>query len=303
MSETVMTIKELRKAFRNDPTMSKMIMPSTKAEIFLDLNGDGKADYAFIDSEGNGKYDTTAIDMTGNGEFNIYFKDTDLNGIADDVRFYMDGSDIPAFVNTDKGMEATFEAGTKEMLKLLSASNFDGAAVVKALSDAKAALEAAAKSAAGGDTRPVMIISELRKAIKADAVTSKMVMPSTKNEVFLDVNGDGKADFALISSTAGGNVDTFAMDMTGNGEFNLYFKDTDFNGIGDDVRYYKDGEDEATFVRQDKQVEAVINESAMMLINELDKVLYGKFDGASFVKVLEAIKSPIQVKVEKSSQK
>ena len=103
MSETVMTIKELRKAFRNDPTMSKMIMPSTKAEIFLDLNGDGKADYAFIDSEGNGKYDTTAIDMTGNGEFNIYFKDTDLNGIADDVRFYMDGSDIPAFVNTDKG--------------------------------------------------------------------------------------------------------------------------------------------------------------------------------------------------------
>ena len=303
MSGTVVNINELRKLIRNDPATSKLLMPCTKAEIFLDLNADGKADFAFIDSEGTGNYDTFAIDMTGNGEFNLYFKDTDMNGIADDVRYYMDGSDVPAFVNTDKGMEAGFAEGSKEFTKLLTSNGFNGTAFVQALNGIKDALIAAAKSAEGGDTRPVLTISELRKAICADAVTGKMVMPSTKSEVFLDVDGNGTADFALISSTAGGNVDTFAVDMTGNGEFNLYFKDTDFNGIGDDIRYYNDGEDEPIYVNTDKKVEVEINDQAVKLIKVLGTVLAGTFDGAAFVKVLKEMKADLDEAVRKATAK
>ena len=149
----------------------------------------------------------------------------------------------------------------------------------------------------------VVNINELRKLIRNDPATSKLLMPCTKAEIFLDLNADGKADFAFIDSEGTGNYDTFAIDMTGNGEFNLYFKDTDFNGIGDDIRYYNDGEDEPIYVNTDKKVEVEINDQAVKLIKVLGTVLAGTFDGAAFVKVLKEIKADLDEAVRKATAK
>lgn len=284
----IKTIIELREDIRNDSVTSGMLMPCTKAEIFLDLDGDGKADFAFIDSGGTGKSDTYAVDMNGNGDFNIFIKDTDYNGIPDDIRYYPDGSDLPAFVNAGKHLEADFQNLASELAGVLS-GEFNGAAFVHVLRDLKAALVSSAQQIADeGKMQSCLMMSEIRRKIRADAITRKMVMPSAKNEVFLDLDGDGKADFALIAGI-GGNLDTFAVDMTGNGEFNLYYKDTDFNGIGDDVRYYPDGSDVPSFTAQGKKVEADITDHALKLVNALS----GEFDGVSFVQILKELKKEL----------
>ena len=93
------------------------------------------------------------------------------------------------------------------------------------------------------------VISDFRKKLRSNPKTAKLLMPGTKYEVLLDLDGDGKMDFALMDTTGDGNPDTFAADMTGNGSLNIYFYDADGDSVADSVQYYRDGMDKPSYIK------------------------------------------------------
>ena len=47
------------------------------------------------------------------------------------------------------------------------------------------------------------------------------------------MDGDRLADIGLLDYMGDGNIDTLALDLTGDNEFNLFFSDTDMSGFPD----------------------------------------------------------------------
>jgi len=89
-------------------------------------------------------------------------------------------------------------------------------------------------------------IGEAKKRIKNDPELSKMLVLSGWREIALDIDGDGLADVSFSSSSFGRKIDTIAIDLTGNGEYNLYLHDHDGNGIPDTIVMIDDnGEEQA----------------------------------------------------------
>ena len=78
-------------------------------------------------------------------------------------------------------------------------------------------------------------IREAKKRIKNDPKLSGMLVRSGWREIELDLDGDGVADVAFASDTFGRKIDAMAVDLTGSGEFNLYLRDVDGNGIPDTI--------------------------------------------------------------------
>ena len=78
-------------------------------------------------------------------------------------------------------------------------------------------------------------IREAKKRIKNDPELSKMLVRSGWREIALDLDGDGMADVSFSSEKLGRKIDTIAVDLSGNGEYNLYLHDFDGNGIPDMV--------------------------------------------------------------------
>jgi uncharacterized pyridoxamine 5'-phosphate oxidase family protein len=87
-------------------------------------------------------------------------------------------------------------------------------------------------------------IREAKSRIKNDPELSKMLVRSGWREIALDLDGDGSADVSFSSQKAGRKIDTIAIDLSGNGEFNLYLHDFDGNGIPDTVCLVEDGGEE-----------------------------------------------------------
>ena len=87
-------------------------------------------------------------------------------------------------------------------------------------------------------------IREAKKRIKNDPELSKMLVRSGCREIALDLDGDGMADVSFSSEKVGRKIDTIAVDLSGNGEYNLYLHDFDGNGIPDTVCLVEDGEEE-----------------------------------------------------------
>ena len=87
-------------------------------------------------------------------------------------------------------------------------------------------------------------IREAKKRIKNDPELSKMLVRSGWREIALDLDGDGMADVSFSSEKPGRKIDTIAIDLSGNGEFNLYLHDFDGNGIPDTVCMVEDGGEE-----------------------------------------------------------
>lgn len=87
-------------------------------------------------------------------------------------------------------------------------------------------------------------IREAKKRIMNDPELSKMLVRSGWREIALDLDGDGMADISFSSEKIGRKIDTIAIDLSGNGEFNLYLHDFDGNGIPDLVCMIEDGGEE-----------------------------------------------------------
>ena len=98
-------------------------------------------------------------------------------------------------------------------------------------------------------------IREAKKRIKSDPELSKMLVRSGWKEIALDLDGDGMADVSFSCEKLGRKIDTMAVDLTGNGEFNLYIHDMDGNGIPDTVIWVGDDSEEEAVVAFGSEVE------------------------------------------------
>ena len=87
-------------------------------------------------------------------------------------------------------------------------------------------------------------IREAKKRIKNDPELSKMLVRSGWKEIALDLDGDGYADVSFSCEKVGRKIDTMAVDLSGNGEYDLYIHDSDGIGIPDTVYLVQEGEEE-----------------------------------------------------------
>ncbi len=98
-------------------------------------------------------------------------------------------------------------------------------------------------------------IRKIKKRIMADPEMKKMLVRSAWDEIMLDLDGDGIADVCLSSDNVWGYIDTFSVDLTGNGEFNLYLHDANGNGLPDAILWGDDDSDELVLVAAGSAVE------------------------------------------------
>ncbi len=98
-------------------------------------------------------------------------------------------------------------------------------------------------------------IKKIKKQIKADPELRDMLVRSGRNEIMLDLDGDGAADLCLSCEGGGDRIDTLALDLSGNGDFNLFLHDADGNGIPDTVFWADDESDEAELIAFGSDVE------------------------------------------------
>ena len=274
-------VSEFRKHLKSNPEVAKFLMPGTKNEVLLDLDGDGKMDFAFIDTTGNGLPDTFAIDTTGNGGLNLYFVDMDGNGLADTQLNYPDGADTPNFTKVSKENEVNIHEFLGVRIRTAMKAN-DARAIKDCLCGIKNDIAEKAKVYGRQGN-----LARMRLAMKADPEMAKLLCESPKNELFFDLNGDGIADFALIDTNRSGDIDTFAMDLDGDGEFDLYLTDLDDNGAPERVLWYADGSDEPTGIGLSAGLEDALRPAAFKFMI----TLRSEFSAKSLVEALNAYKS------------
>lgn len=266
MSENIL-ISELRAKIMSDPTTKAMMTPSSKNAIFLDVDGDGPADFGFLCSDLKGDiFDTIAVDFTNDGDFDFYIYDCQSGENAYCV-YYSVGSNVPTLLSKEQVAD-TIGGMVTPMLDTIR--NFDAAAFAKFFKGMKAAIAAYFANAESSANKTVFI-SDLRAKLEENAETKAMIRPAGKNAVLVDIDADGPADFAFLCSDVKGNMlDTIAIDLTGKGLFNLYLFNC-LNPDGAELVYYpadvnapakivKEGElYEKTMAVAAKAVEALCN--------------------------------------------
>ncbi len=77
------------------------------------------------------------------------------------------------------------------------------------------------------------LLQKTKERMKQSKVFQDMVVTGSPREILLDMDGDRLADIGLLDNMGDGNIDTLALDLTGDNEFNLFFSDTDLNGFPD----------------------------------------------------------------------
>ena len=274
-------IYDLKKTLKSDPIIAKMILPSTKSEIFFDLDGKGRIGFAYIDSKGDGDIDTFAFGLTGDGSLDLYLVDSDGNGVADTVKYYPDGADTPVQVFVDKKIEDVIKPLSDSLytaMKLPSAT-----AIETAIRGARDALKEKGLNFGADGT-----LSAFRRKLMSTPETAKLICPSAINEIFLDLDGDGKADFAFIDSNGDGTMDAFAIDFTNEGEFDFYLMDADKNFLFDTVRYFDDNSDELTYSSEkgDKTLEQAVAPYTV----KFNMTLTSKWDAVTLINALNTFK-------------
>lgn len=280
--KTTISLRELRAKIKADPATKDMIRPSLKNSIYLDVDGDGPADFAFISSDFKGDtVDTFAVALTNSGDFDVYL----YNCFSEDVEMAVCALD-------SDNLKMLIPAG--EAIKLMDPnvnlidilSNFNGETFAKIFKGIKASLVKDYESGKFAELGKTVSLRELRAKMKAAPETKDMLRPCAKNAIFLDVDGDGPADFAIICSNPKvDSADTLAVDLSNDGEFDIYI----FNAFDVDkaelVAYDFDG-DVPKFTTPVKQ---------LGLADYLSKVIaiYRNFDAKTYAAAAKNLKDTI----------
>ena len=281
MSETIL-ISELRAKIKSDPATKAMLTPSSKNAIFLDVDGDGPADFGFLCSDLRGDtLDTITIDFTNDGDFDFYIYNCQT---PENVSFvsYQEGSDVPMLF-TPTGDTAKALYGLIAQI-LSTIRNFNGPEFAKFFKELKATVVAGFNANQYAANKP-LYVRDLRANLRGDAATKDMLRPAGKNAVLVDIDADGPADFAFLCSDVKGDLlDTIAIDLTGEGLFNLYL----FNCLNPDhaelVLYSTDSEAPAQIVK-----EGELYEKTMEVAAKAVDALYN-FDAATFGETFRGLK-------------
>lgn len=133
-------------------------------------------------------------------------------------------------------------------------------------------------------------VVELSAALKSKPEAAKLLVPSSRFEVYLDLTGDGKPNLGIIDSscdlTGNGTLDTYAVDLGCDGEFDLYLRDNDGNMIPDEIVYFKDGEKEPLLVTHPEKsadmIEKALAEPAHQLIALVTDLAKGNISADDF---------------------
>ena len=143
-------------------------------------------------------------------------------------------------------------------------------------------------------------VTEFKGMLTKDPEVAKLIVPSARYEIYMDLNGDGKADFAFIDSscdlTGNGNTDTFAIDLGADGEFDLYLRDSDNNWIPDEIVYFEDGKSKvnATSAPEHRAViEQFLKEPAGIIVDVMTKLAKGESSAEDFKKGMNAYKDAL----------
>ena len=272
-------ISDFRKRLRSNPETAKLLMPGTKYEVLLDLDGDGKMDFALMDTTGDGNPDTFAADMTGNGSLNIYFYDADGDSVADSVQYYRDGMDKPSYIKIPGDDDEKFKVLARSLQEGMAKA--DAEDLIARFNRIRNIISGRVEAYHKAGT-----LGRMRAAMKTDPEMAKLLCDSPKNEIFFDLNGDGVADFALIDTNRSGDIDTLGIDLYGDGEFDLYLTDTDKNYAPDQGLYYKTGADEPTRSSTNPLLEEVLAPVAL----KFRDTLRAEFTAKSLIDALTAYK-------------
>lgn|GEM_PF-27662 len=135
MSKNSITIRKAKRQLKDDPEISKLMVPCRWDEIMFDLNGDGAGDTCLSSDNLQGRIDTLSFDITGNGEFNLYLHDSDGNGVPDTVLWAGDNSDQLEVIATGADVERGLIDIASRMEGLLTAEEFLNAEVGVTLAD------------------------------------------------------------------------------------------------------------------------------------------------------------------------
>ena len=132
-------------------------------------------------------------------------------------------------------------------------------------------------------------VVELKNMLCKNAEIAPLIVPSARFEIFIDLNGDGKADFAFIDSscdlTGKGKVDTFAIDLGKDGEFDLYLRDSDGNWLVDEIYYFEDGKTELNAKSDEshrKIIEKHLKKPAGIIVKAMTPLVFGKYKAEDF---------------------
>ena len=279
MSEKIL-ISELRAKVMSDPVTKAMMTPASRCAVFLDVDGDGPADFGFLCSDLKGDVlDTIAVDFTNKGDFDFYIYNCQSPENAYCV-YYVPGSNAPMLL-TKKQVENTLAM----LLPMLDAiRNFDAAAFANFFKGMKAAIVSHFADA-GSSANKAVLISDLRAKLEGSAETKAMIRPAVKSAILVDIDADGPADFAFLCSDVKGNMlDTIAIDLTGEGLFNLYLYNC-LNPDGAELVYYPaDVNAPAEVVK-----EGELYEKTMEVAAKAVDALYN-FDAATFGETFRGLK-------------
>ena len=130
-----------------------------------------------------------------------------------------------------------------------------------------------------------IFLRDLRAKLLGDPATRDMVRPAGKDAILVDVDADGPADFAFLCSDVKGDLlDTIAIDLTGEGLFNLYL----YNCLNPDgaelVLYPADSEAPEKVIK-----EGELYEKTMAVAAKAVEALYN-FDAATFGETFRGLK-------------
>ena len=126
-------LRAIKNKMRLDPDLRKTLIRSTPDEILIDVDGDSLPDVVLLDSTGDGDIDTLAVDLTGDGEFNLYFHDSDANGIPDLV-FLVDG-DEAELLGVGQEVEDAMIQAAQDIFAMMALEDYVAAALDEALEE------------------------------------------------------------------------------------------------------------------------------------------------------------------------